>query len=132
MYVRTFRDYAILDEGHTIRNPCTQLFKSMHKLRTEYRLLLTGTPVQNKLKELWALMDWATKGRLFGSQNEFALKYVEHINRGQDPKAPEEHVKISKIVAENLVKTIQPVLLQRKKCEKQELLQVNTAGIYEV
>jgi SNF2 family DNA or RNA helicase len=113
-----------LDEGHTIRNPATQLFKAMHRLRTEYRLLLTGTPVQNKLKELWALMDWATKGRLFGSQSEFTEKYVEHINKGQDPRAPEECVKIAKIVADNLVKTIQPVLLQRKKCEKQDILQL--------
>jgi SNF2 family DNA or RNA helicase len=113
VFLCILRDYAILDEGHTIRNPSTQMFKALQQLKTEHRLLLTGTPVQNKLKELWALMSWATKG------------FVEHINRGQDPKASEDHVRVSKIVAESLLKILRPVLLQRKKCEKQELLKVS-------
>jgi SNF2 family DNA or RNA helicase len=60
-------DYCILDEGHQIKNPSTQMHKSCNRICRSMktrRLLLTGTPIQNNLKELWALFDWATYGRL--------------------------------------------------------------------
>jgi len=96
----------------------------VHRLNSDYRLLLTGTPIQNKLKELWVLVDWVTKGRLLGSSGQFALKYVEHIVKGQDPKASQEQVVISQKVANSLMHTIRPILLQRKKCENIDLLKV--------
>lgn len=62
-------DYCILDEGHQIKNPNTQQHKSCERVslsKHTRRLLLTGTPIQNNMKELWALFHWATKGRLLG------------------------------------------------------------------
>lgn len=61
----------ILYSGHTMKNPNTKLSKAMGDLRSNYRLLLTGTPVQNRLKELWVLLDWATRGKLLGRLKEF-------------------------------------------------------------
>ena len=51
-------DYAILDEGHKIKNEASQISKSLQGLGAEHRLILTGTPLQNDMLELWALLHW--------------------------------------------------------------------------
>lgn len=50
--------YVILDEGHKIKNELSQISKSLQGLGAEYRLILTGTPLQNNMSELWALLHW--------------------------------------------------------------------------
>ncbi|KAI9842493.1 MAG: hypothetical protein M1837_007086 [Sclerophora amabilis] len=50
--------YIVLDEGHMIKNEETDLSKALQGLSSEYRLMLTGTPIQNNLNELWALLHW--------------------------------------------------------------------------
>lgn len=62
-------DYVILDEGQCIKNNSTLQHKSCSRLASHpqtRRLLLTGTPIQNNLTELWSLFDWVTRGKLFG------------------------------------------------------------------
>ncbi|MCJ1472425.1 hypothetical protein MMC13_001073 [Lambiella insularis] len=50
--------YVILDEGHKIKNDLSQVSTALQGLGAEYRLILTGTPLQNNLMELWALLHW--------------------------------------------------------------------------
>lgn len=50
--------YCVLDEGHKIKNEKSDVSSSLQGLSAEYRLLLTGTPLQNNLKEMWALLHW--------------------------------------------------------------------------
>ncbi|KAJ3155774.1 hypothetical protein HDU86_004243 [Geranomyces michiganensis] len=50
--------YTVLDEGHKIKNEKTQISVALRGLSSQYRLLLTGTPLQNNLHELWALLHW--------------------------------------------------------------------------
>ncbi|CAI6342104.1 unnamed protein product [Periconia digitata] len=50
--------YVVLDEGHKIKNKATQLSASLRNVSSEYRLILTGTPLQNNLLEMWALLAW--------------------------------------------------------------------------
>ncbi|KAI4161329.1 MAG: hypothetical protein LQ342_004996 [Letrouitia transgressa] len=50
--------YVILDEGHKIKNDASQISRSLQGLAAEYRLILTGTPLQNDMLELWALLHW--------------------------------------------------------------------------
>lgn len=50
--------YCVLDEGHKIKNEKSDISSALQGLRCEYRLLLTGTPLQNNLKEMWALLHW--------------------------------------------------------------------------
>lgn len=64
--------YAVLDEGHKIKNDMSLVAKGLQGLQAEYRLILTGTPLQNNLGELWALLHWlypdvftAQSGELF-------------------------------------------------------------------
>ena len=68
-------DYCILDEGHQIKNSNTQQHMSCSRVcrsPNTRRLLLTGTPIQNNMKELWALFDWASSGKLLGK----LMRYV--------------------------------------------------------
>jgi len=50
--------YVVLDEGHKIKNDISQISRSLQGLGAEYRLILTGTPLQNNMSELWALLHW--------------------------------------------------------------------------
>ncbi|KAI0344441.1 hypothetical protein BDW22DRAFT_1048424 [Trametopsis cervina] len=50
--------YVVLDEGHRIRNAQTQIMCKSHSTGSMYRLILTGTPVQNNLVELWGFLHW--------------------------------------------------------------------------
>ena len=66
---RIYWDYVIRDVGHQIKNPSTQQHKVCQKIARNvktHRLLLTETPIQNNLKELWSLFDWSST-RLLGS-----------------------------------------------------------------
>lgn len=73
--------YVILDEGHKIRNPETKTTMSLKELRTPHRLLLSGTPLQNNLRELWSLIDFVYPGRL-GSLKEFTDRFSTPITQG--------------------------------------------------
>lgn len=57
-------EYVVLDEGHKIRNPDADVTLVCKRFQTPRRLLLTGTPMQNNLKELWSLFDFVFPGRL--------------------------------------------------------------------
>ena len=62
-------DYVVLDEAHKIKNPSAQISKNIRHVASgddTRRLILTGTPIMNNLKELWALFDFVTCGRLLG------------------------------------------------------------------
>ena len=56
--------YVVMDEGQKIRNPDAEVTQACKRLRTTNRLLLSGTPIQNDLKELWSLFDFVFPGRL--------------------------------------------------------------------
>ena len=60
----------IIDEGHRIKNPRTQLFAAVDTIETPYKLALTGTPLQNNLQECFTLMNWISPG-LLGSWKQF-------------------------------------------------------------
>jgi DNA excision repair protein ERCC-6 len=68
--------YAVLDEGHKIRNPDAEITITAKQLRTHNRIILSGTPIQNNLTELWSLYDFVFPGRL-GTlpvfQSEFSI-----------------------------------------------------------
>ena len=65
---------VILDEGQYIKNPSSQTAQIAKQLRSEHRLILSGTPIENRLLDLWSLMSFAMPGAL-GSRAEFARLY---------------------------------------------------------
>lgn len=62
--------YVVLDEGHKIKNDLSLISKSLQGLQAEYRLILTGTPLQNNLAELWALLHWLYQDIFTDQTNE--------------------------------------------------------------
>lgn len=93
------RDYAfmekvrwhgvVLDEAHNIKNPSTKQAQSARRLRARFRLALTGTPVENRLQDLWSIMHFLNPGYL-GSAETFQRRFAGPIERGEDPSAAPE------------------------------------------
>uniref|UniRef100_A0A8C6YGQ6 DNA excision repair protein ERCC-6-like n=1 Tax=Naja naja TaxID=35670 RepID=A0A8C6YGQ6_NAJNA len=79
-------DYIILDEAHKIKTPSAKTTKSLHAIPSKNRILLTGTPVQNNLNELWALFDFACQGSLLGTMKTFRMEYETPITRARQKK----------------------------------------------
>lgn len=71
--------YAILDEAQHIKNRSTRNAKSVKMLQAKYRLILTGTPIENSLDELWSLFDFLMPG-LLSTYDRFVEKYVRNVS----------------------------------------------------
>lgn len=68
----------ILDEAQAIKNPLTKQTRAIKEIVSDYRIAMTGTPIENDLTNLWSLFDYLNKG-LLGSSQEFA-KYAKRLN----------------------------------------------------
>ncbi|KAL3829771.1 hypothetical protein ACJIZ3_018573 [Penstemon smallii] len=109
-------DYMVLDEGHLIKNPNTQRAKSLLQIPCHRRIIISGTPLQNNLKELWALFNFCCP-ELLGDKKEFKEKYEHYINRGNEKNASDREKRIGSSVAKDLRDCIQPYFLRRLKSE---------------
>ncbi|XP_076890707.1 protein CHROMATIN REMODELING 24-like [Bidens hawaiensis] len=109
-------DYIILDEGHLIKNPSTQRAKRLRAIPCSHRIIIRGTPLQNNLKELWALFDFCCPG-LLGNKKWFKSNYEKDILRGREKNATERKKLIGSAVAQKLGNHIQPYFLRRLKAE---------------
>ncbi|XP_033746944.1 LOW QUALITY PROTEIN: DNA excision repair protein ERCC-6-like [Pecten maximus] len=109
-------DYMILDEGHKIKNP-TKTTKGVHAIGAKNRIVLTGTPVQNNLKELWALFDFVHKGTLLGTARTFKMEYDTPITRARERDATAGERKLGMMMADSLKQIIAPYFLRRTKAE---------------
>ncbi len=95
--------YLILDEAHKIKNPDTATARACKSLRARYKLAVTGTPIQNRLSELWSLFDFLLHGYL-GSRGDFEDRFAHPIGRDRDAQA-----------AHRLRRRIDPFKLRRVK-----------------
>ncbi|MCJ1383407.1 hypothetical protein MMC17_006521 [Xylographa soralifera] len=109
-------DYTILDEGHKIRNPNTAITIYCKELRTANRIILSGTPMQNNLVELWSLFDFVFPMRL-GTLVNFRQQFEIPIRQGGYANASNLQVQTASKCAEMLKDTISPYLLQRIKVD---------------
>jgi len=98
----------VLDEAQAIKNMATKRSKSAMKLQAEFRIITTGTPIENHLGELWNLFQFINPGFL-GSAESFSQKFALPIEKHQDRQA-----------SGRLKKLIQPFILRRL---KQDVLQ---------
>jgi len=108
--------YAFLDEGHKIRNPDSDITILCKQLKTTHRILLSGTPIQNSLKELWSLFDFIYPGRL-GTLPMFIKLFELPIKMGGYANASNQEIKASIKCATALRDTINPYLLRRLKVD---------------
>ncbi|HEY7493758.1 MAG TPA: SNF2-related protein, partial [Candidatus Tectomicrobia bacterium] len=77
---------VILDEAQNIKNPETRQARAARALPAEYRLALTGTPVENNVGDLWSIMEFLNPGFL-GTQTEFKRRFFVPIQASRDPEA---------------------------------------------
>jgi len=96
--------YAILDEAQHIKNPETRNAKSVKMISADHRLILTGTPIENSIEELWSLFDFLMPG-LFGSHNRFVERYLR-----QATPSDKKNTKL-----ETLRKKVSPFMIRRMK-----------------
>ncbi|CAI5725279.1 hypothetical protein KXD40_003559 [Peronospora effusa] len=117
-------DYVVLDEGHRIRNPDAETTLACKQLRTIHRIILSGTPIQNRLRELWSLFDFVYPGRL-GTLPTFDDEFVLPIRAGGYATATKMQVLMAYKCALALKDLIKPFLLRRT---KQEVLTSGASG----
>ena len=116
LLIPTDWEYAVLDEGHKIRNPNTAITIYCKELRTANRIILSGTPMQNNLVELWSLFDFVFPMRL-GTLVNFRQQFEIPIRQGGYANASNLQVQTAMQCAETLKETISPYLLQRYKAD---------------
>ncbi|SMR47432.1 unnamed protein product [Zymoseptoria tritici ST99CH_3D1] len=116
LLIPTDWEYAVLDEGHKIRNPNTSITIFCKELRTHNRVILSGTPMQNNLTELWSLFDFVFPMRL-GTLVNFKSQFEVPIKQGGYANASNLQVETAMKCAETLKDTISPYLLQRFKVD---------------
>ena len=97
--------YLILDESQFIKNATSKTYKAILELRGQHRLVITGTPIENSLADLWSQMNFLNPG-IFGSQAYFKRSFITPI---------EKHA--SEQQQERLQLMIRPFVLRRKKSE---------------
>ncbi|KAL1609897.1 DNA repair protein rhp26 [Paraconiothyrium brasiliense] len=107
---------AILDEGHKIRNPDAAVTIHCKELRTPSRIILSGTPMQNNLTELWSLFDFVFPMRL-GTLVNFRNQFEFPIKRGGYANASNLEFETAMRCAETLKDAVSPYLLQRFKMD---------------
>ena len=104
--------YCILDEGHIIKNAKTKLTKAVKQIRAHHRLILSGTPIQNNVLELWSLFDFLMPGFL-GSEHSFNERFSKPILSNRDGKS--KNGEAAALALEALHKQVLPFLLRRLK-----------------
>lgn len=99
-------EYVVVDEAQNIKNEAAKQTQAIKSLNARHKIALTGTPVENRLSELWSIMEFLNPGYL-GSATEFRKKFALPIERYRE-----------KDRAEVLKRLIQPFVLRRLKTDK--------------
>jgi len=109
-------DTVVLDEAQAIKNPDSKVADAAYSLDAGFRIALTGTPVENRLDELWSQFHFVNRG-LLGGRTDFQDRYATPIGDGDDE------------VAARLRQRIRPFLLRRLKSEVAPELPPRTEGV---
>lgn len=96
---------VVADEAQHVKNPFSATAKRLRTIGATARVALSGTPIENNLSELWAILDWTTPG-LLGTHDAFRRRYAQAVESGSDPAA-----------AARLAKLVRPFLLRRRKSD---------------
>merc|ERR1712223_835646 len=109
-------NYLVLDEGHAIRNAKTKTTIAIKSLQADHRLILSGTPIQNSVLELWSLFDFLMPGFL-GSEKQFNTRYTKPIvgSRSDSKSVSKESKEAGVLAMEALHRQVLPFILRRMK-----------------
>ena len=106
MKLSTFRfHYIVLDESQMIKNPFSKLYNAIVTLQSDHKVVLTGTPIENSLTDLWSQINFVNPG-LLGTLSFFKRSFVQPIEKKRDEEREEK-----------LKELINPFILRRTKDE---------------
>lgn len=109
-------NYCVLDEGHLIKNPKAKITLAVKKIISNHRLILSGTPIQNNVLELWSLFDFLMPGFL-GTEKVFQDRFAKPIAASRNAKSSSKEQEAGALAIEGLHKQVLPFLLRRLKEE---------------
>lgn len=109
-------NYLVLDEGHLIKNPKAKVTMAVKRLPSNHRLILSGTPIQNNVLELWSLFDFLMPGFL-GTEKVFQDRFAKPIAASRFAKSSSKEQEAGALAIESLHKQVLPFLLRRLKEE---------------
>ena len=109
-------NYCVLDEGHLIKNPRAKTSIAVKRLNSNHRLILSGTPIQNNVLELWSLFDFLMPGFL-GTEKVFLDRFAKPIAASRYSKSSSKEQEAGALAIEALHKQVLPFLLRRLKEE---------------
>ena len=115
---RLYFDYIILDESQNIKNPDSKAYKAVKMLKSKHKLILSGTPVENSVNDLWAQMSFINPG-LLGNQHFFQNNFVAPIEKKKDEEK-----------AKKLQAIIKPFVLRRTKGQVAKELPEKTEQLF--
>ncbi|TQM78003.1 SNF2 family DNA or RNA helicase [Saccharothrix saharensis] len=96
---------VVADEAQHVKNPASDTAKALRRVPARARVALTGTPVENTLSELWAILDWTTPG-LLGTRARFQARWAGPIEADHDHET-----------AQRFARLVRPFLLRRRKTD---------------
>jgi superfamily II DNA or RNA helicase len=105
-------DTLILDEAQAIKNPDSQLARAAYRLRARFPLALTGTPVENRLEELWSQLHFACRG-LLGTRRDFDERVARPVAAGDAAAAARLRARIRPFVLRRRKREVAPELPPR-------------------
>jgi len=103
---------VVLDEAQAIKNPDSKVARAAYRLNADWKLTLTGTPVENRLDELWSQIHFTNPG-LLGGRRDFQERYAKPIARGEPDAAPHLRERIRPFVLRRLKGEVAPELPPR-------------------
>ncbi|NEU10383.1 DEAD/DEAH box helicase family protein [Flavihumibacter sp. R14] len=115
---RVYFHYIILDESQNIKNPASKSFRAVKMLKSKHKLILSGTPVENTVNDLWTQMSFINPG-LLGNQHFFQTEFVIPIEKKKDEDK-----------ARKLQAMIKPFVLRRTKTQVATELPPKTENLF--
>ena len=121
---------TVLDEAQAIKNPDSQVARAAYALSAEFRIAMTGTPVENRLDELWSLMHFANRG-LLGGRREFDAEFARPVADGMAGAAANLRQRIRPFVMRRCKAEVAPELPPRTEATLKVVLDERERAVYD-
>ncbi|HYO55901.1 DEAD/DEAH box helicase [Archangium sp.] len=123
-------DTVVLDEAQSIKNPDSQVARAAYGLRAAFRVALSGTPIENRLEELWSLMHFTNRG-LLGGRKEFEERWARPVSDNQKGAAEQLRARIRPFVLRRLKRDVAPELPPRTESVRHVTLNERERAVYD-
>jgi superfamily II DNA or RNA helicase len=121
---------VVLDEAQAIKNPDSQVARAAYGLQADFRVALSGTPVENRLEELWSLMHFTNRG-LLGGRRDFRERWEEPVAAGKKGAAEALRARIRPFVLRRLKRDVAPELPPRTESVLHVTLEERERAVYD-